>query len=400
MKKLLFLLSVAFSTLLLHAQTNQVVWLNGKVYYQQPVTAIDSITYDMNNMITGDTLKLILPRATQQNPPSTITPKVKLLDAQTNQVVWLNGKVYYQQPVTAIDSITYDMNNMITGDTLKLIMPRATREIVYKEIHDTIIKEIHDTVYIDRLDENLLAGVFSVSADKQVAFSRGNLQYRQSTATWSFTETQYDMLDEANVSGSALADKIDLFGWSGSTGSAQWGISTSTSYSDYSGDFVDWGQNIGDGKTYRTLTQAEWDYLLNTRTDATNKKGVARIKLNDEGTQYANGLILLPDSWTCPAGITFKSGFASDWSIEAYATYQTFTLAEWQKLEAAGAVFLPASGRRDGSSMYNVQYIGIYWSATAYGSNFAYCLYFYSDGANASNNYRNYGQAVRLVKDL
>ncbi len=404
MKKLLFLLSVVLSTLLLHAQTNQVVWLNGKVYYQQPVTAIDSITYDMNNMITGDTLQLILPRATQQNPPSTITPKVKLLDAQTNQVVWLNGKVYYQQPVTAIDSITYDMNNMLTGDTLKLIMPRATREIVYKEIHDTIIKEIHDTVYIDRLDENLLAGVFSVSADKQVAFSRGNLQYRQSTATWSFTETQYDMLGEANVSGSALADKIDLFGWSGSTGSAQWGISTSTSYSDYSGDFVDWGTNtIGTAapNTYRTLTNDEWAYLLNTRTNASEKKGVARINFNSDGTQYANGLILLPDSWTCPAGITFKSGFASELHIEAYATYQTFTLAEWQQLENAGAVFLPATGNRFGSSIFNVHYGGHCWSATAYGSNHAYFLYFHSNEAIESRyTDRRSGRAVRLVKDL
>ncbi len=327
-----------------------------------------------------------------------------LLHAQTNQVVWLNGKVYYEQPVTAIDSITYDMNNMITGDTLKLIMPRATREIVYKEIHDTIIKEIHDTVYIDRLDENLLAGVFSVSADKQVAFSRGNLQYRQSTATWSFAETQYDMLGEANVSGSALADKIDLFGWSGSTGSAQWGISTSTSYSDYSGDFVDWGTNtIGTAapNTYRTLTNDEWAYLLNTRPNASEKKGVARINFNSDGTQYANGLILLPDSWTCPAGVTFKSGFASELHIEAYATYQTFTLAEWQQLENAGAVFLPATGNRFGSSIFNVHYGGHCWSATAYGSNHAYFLYFHSNEAIESRyTDRRSGRAVRLVKDL
>ena len=460
MKKLLFLLSVACSTLLLNAQTNQVVWLNGKVYYQQPVTAIDSITYDMNNMLTGDTLQLILPRATQQNPSSTITPKVKLLDAQTNQVVWLNGKVLYEHPVSAIDSITYDMNNMITGDTLKLILPRATKEIVYqtisqeihdtiinvvrdtvtkevhdtiinvvrdtiinvvrdtvtKEVHDTIInvvrdtiinvvretvtKEVHDTIYIKY---PVIMGAFSVSADKQIAFSLGNLQYTQSTAKWSFAENQYDMLGEANVSRGVLADKIDLFGWSGSTGSAQWGISTSAYSPDYSGDFVDWGTNtIGTAipNTYRTLTQAEWAYLLNTRTNASEKKGVARIKLSD--TEYANGLILLPDDWTCPAGITFKSGFASSNGKEYYATYQTFTLAEWQRLEAAGAVFLPASGRRDRYSMYDVKNGGNYWSATAAGLNYANSMHFDSTGAGAPTYYegRNYGYAVRLVKDL
>ncbi len=328
-----------------------------------------------------------------------------LLHAQTNQVVWLNGKVYYQQPVTAIDSITYDMNNMITGDTLKLLLPRTIREIVYRDV----IQEVHDTIYVYKCsgdDSNVLMGVFSVSADKQVAFTKGNLQcsgVNTGNYVWSFAETQYDMLGEANVSGSVLADKIDLFGWSGSTGSAKWGISTSTSYSDYSGDFVDWGTNtIGTAapNTYRTLTIDEWEYILQTRPNASEKKGVARINFNSDGTQYANGLILLPDSWTCPAGITFKSGFASERSVEAYATYQTFTLAEWQQLEAAGAVFLPASGYRIGSSMYIVQGNGYYWSATANDSNYAYSLYFFSNEAGANDYDRNLGQAVRLVKDL
>ena len=260
---------------------------------------------------------------------------------------------------------------------------------------------------------DVLAGAFSVAEGKQIAFSRGNLQYTASTTTWAFAENQYDMIGTANVtggtesydatygyskSGSALADKIDLFGWSGSTGTAKWGISTSTDYSNYSGDFVDWGQNIGGGKTYRTLTYDEWYYLLNTRTDADSKKGVARIKLSD--TEYANGLIFLPDSWTCPAGITFKSGFASTWSIEAYATYQTFTLAEWQKLEAAGAVFLPASGDRRGSSMDDVQINGYYWSATASDSYYAYFLYFSSNYAGTRSSRRYFGFAVRLVQDL
>ncbi|MGM9826193.1 MAG: hypothetical protein ACI3Z8_07130 [Paludibacteraceae bacterium] len=72
-----------------------------------------------------------------------------------------------------------------------------------------------------------LEGVFSVAKDKQVRFSKGNLQYTQSTNTWAFAENQYEMLDTANVRNNALADKIDLFGWSGSTATARWGISTS-----------------------------------------------------------------------------------------------------------------------------------------------------------------------------
>ena len=241
---------------------------------------------------------------------------------------------------------------------------------------------------------------FSVSAGKQVRFSPGNLQYSRSTGTWSFADNQYDMIGDANVSGSSLADKIDLFGWSGSTGSAKWGVSTSTDYSDYSGDFVDWGRNIGDGTTWYTLTYDEWDYLLAERPNANNLRGVARINLDSYGSKYANGLVLLPDDWNCPAGVAFKRGFASEYSVEAYADYQTFTLSEWQKLEAAGAVFLPASGARYGSNVYYVQNYGYCWSATPYDSDYAYVFYFYSGEAYTRNYSRYDGLAVRLVQDL
>ena len=255
---------------------------------------------------------------------------------------------------------------------------------------------------------------FTVAEGKQVTFSIGNLQYTQSTQTWAFAEHQYDMLGTDNVdgggkvydatygydkTGSALADKIDLFGWSGSTGSAKWGIGTSTDNSGYSGDFVDWGTNIGDGSTWYTLTADEWDYLLDERSDADQLVGVARIQLGEK--IYANGLVLLPDDWTCPAGVTFKSGFSNTHSVQAYADYQTFTLSDWQQLEAAGAVFLPASGYRDGSYVGYVQNSGYYWSATPDGSDKAYYMYFISDSYfsyNYSRN-RNYGLAVRLVKN-
>lgn len=316
-----------------------------------------------------------------------------------NQVVWHNGKVMYGSPIPTVDSITFAAE-IESSDTLHLILPRT---II---VHDTVIKEVivevHDTIYQCPPDEPdaPLAGVFSVSADKQVRFSKGNLQYTQSTNTWSIADNQYDMIGTANVVDGALADKIDLFGWSGSTATAKWGISTSTDYNDYSGDFVDWGQNIGDGSMWHTLTNDEWNYLRSGRANASNLIGVARINLDEAGTTYANGLILLPDTWTCPEDVTFKSGFASEYSEQAYANYQTFTPEQWEKLEAAGAVFLPASGRRYGSSISYVQYGGYCWSATPRDSSYAYYLYFSSNEAVWFSNYRYYGQAVRLVQDL
>ena len=252
-------------------------------------------------------------------------------------------------------------------------------------------------------------GVFSVSADKQVTFSQGNLQYTQSTNTWSFASAQWEMIGTDNVTGgdvtsdptygddkegTALADKIDLFGWS--TSANHFGVSTSTSDSDYSGSFIDWGTNtIGNDapNTWRILTLDEWGYVLFDRPNASSLKGVAQVN-------GVNGLIFLPDNWVCPEGITFKSGFHSEWGVDDYAAYQTFTADQWSKLEAAGAVFLPAAGHRYGSYGKYVQSNGSYWSATEFSSNIARYLGFNSDVANVGNYLRNNGLSVRLVKDL
>ena len=259
-------------------------------------------------------------------------------------------------------------------------------------------------------DETPGIGTFSVSADKQVTFSQGNLQYTQSTNTWSFASAQWEMIGTDNVTGGsvssdpeygdekkgdALADKVDLFGWS--TSATNFGVSTSRDWENgYSGSFVDWGTNkIGNDapNTWRTLTYDEWEYLLNTRPNASSLRGVAQVN-------GVNGLIFLPDNWVCPAGITFKSGFYNNYGVDYYAAYQTFTADQWSKLEAAGAVFLPAAGFRVGTNVNGVQGYGGYWSATESNSTQAFYLDCASGGAGMNESSRVDGQSVRLVKDL
>ena len=238
-------------------------------------------------------------------------------------------------------------------------------------------------------------GVFSVSADKQVTFSKGNLQYHPANDEWRFAPSQLDYIGEANSNCSSTYNGwLDLFGWS--TSATNFGVSTSTDYNGYLGSFVDWGTNqIGTDapNTWRTLTKDEWDYLLNTRTNASDLRGIAQVN-------GVNGLIFLPDTWVCPEGIIFKSGFHSSYGVDYYAAYQTFTAEQWSKLEAAGAVFLPAAGGRYGSDVDFVQFYGYYWSATEYYSDSADYLYFSSGEASMYDYIRYKGQSVRLVKDL
>ena len=64
--------------------------------------------------------------------------------------------------------------------------------------------------------EGAKKGEFSVSADKKVYFSQGNLQYSPADDKWRFADNQYDVIGETNSQISDTYDGwIDLFGWSG-----------------------------------------------------------------------------------------------------------------------------------------------------------------------------------------
>ena len=282
----------------------------------------------------------------------------------------------------------------VTGAVGKNVQAGANRQITWN------VLEEYDRFVADGVRFKVEAygtegiGVFSVSSSKKVTFSPGNLQYHPAKKNWRFAESQTDYIGAANSKCSSTYNGwLDLFGWS--TSATNFGVSTSTSTSDYRGSFVDWGtKRIGKDapNSWRTLTSYEWEYLLNNRPNASSLKGVARVN-------GVNGLILLPDNWTCPSGVTFKSGFHRRFGGDYYAAYQTFSADQWSTLEAVGAVFLPAAGSRSGSNVNLVQFIGDYWSATEYYSGGAYCLYFYSDQADMSY-YRYHGLSVRLVKDL
>ena len=76
--------------------------------------------------------------------------------AQTNQLVWANGRLLYATPTERVDSLTYDAS--FEGDTLFFIMPHKLVQIVHDTvfIHDTVYEQeivyVHDTIYINNGD--------------------------------------------------------------------------------------------------------------------------------------------------------------------------------------------------------------------------------------------------------
>lgn len=239
-----------------------------------------------------------------------------------------------------------------------------------------------------------LSGVFSVASGKTVKFSKGNLKATLdgsgNVTAWSFHDTQYGMVNTAAGTQSFTSSSIDLFGWS--TSATLYGINPSTEY-NYSGSFLDWGaaasKDLGYG--WRTLTSTEWTYLLDGRTSVTTRYCKATVNSK-------TGMVIFPDSYTHPTGVT---AVASANTTNAAFTTNNWSGENWTKMETAGAVFLPAAGYRNGTSVSGVGSRGRYWSSTASGAQNAYYLKFDSSSVNpADDSGRFYGYSVRLVQDL
>lgn len=269
----------------------------------------------------------------------------------------------------------------------------------------------------------VLPGVFSVDTGRYVRFSQGNLQWSATgggttatihtvagggiaDGTWRFALHQWDIIGNANSNiSSSYAGWIDLFGWGTSGYNSEFPYtSNNVAYygncnGDLSGTNFDWGlyNPISNGGNWpgvwRTLTEAEWNYLFVLRPRAGTKFGMACVN-------GVNGLVILPDSWVLPSGLTFNSGVASGNGSQYYAQRNSYTAAQWQQMEANGAVFLPAAGIRNSTTINNVGTCGFYWSSVAVDNFNAYCLYFRSHEAySSSQNPRYYGESVRLVQD-
>jgi len=230
----------------------------------------------------------------------------------------------------------------------KLEKANKTNKVAPVVVHDTVllvqtvVETRKDTVYLDKIKEETPVqkkeGVFSVSSNKQVVFSPGNVKYKSSKKLV-FADYQWD-----------------------------------------NGSFMNFDemQSVVDSVWF-VLSSDEWKYLLTKRR---TNSGIRYAKAKVNGVF---GLVLLPDDWK-NTYFNIKDGIdisKSDWT---------------NRFEVNGAVFLPAAGYRFNNWEKSVGSDGYYWSSDPEDTPY---LRFNNSMLSTSTNIfdHEYGLSVRLVKE-
>ena len=305
-----------------------------------------------------------------------VSPSKAVANLVADNVAVLVNKVKTKAN-TGVDTIKIIEGNVFEGDAdkgvisvrvfIKNKIPAADSTItvavkIQNGISDFTTEFVPVYVAGPVLPAGALPGVFSVSADKKVHFSKGNLWYGKvgyaQTATFNFEANQYSSASSWDAS------HVSHFTWS-STVEAAVGNNNSGDYL-----FCDESHKVsvdGGEAIYYALSKDEWTYLFSNHS-------YKWASVNE-----VNGYVIAPDGF---------SGTLAD------------TYANDAALAANNLVFLPAAGSRNGSNVSNVGDDGLYWSSTADDEYNAYFVFFYSDFVYpVYSDYRNYGFSVRLVTE-
>lgn len=368
-----------------------------------------------------------------------------------------------QKDITLAESMTVEANNsgvsdadkrvavyfnggtslqILAGETRRVQVPvlpvgddnRFTIKVEIHKVDDANVKYLFDKTQAGGQASYALArrqmgyagvtlgGEFTVAYGKQVIISQGNLQYVPSTNTWSFHTHQYDICN-TNVNSSTRyfaggTEPIDLFGYGTSGVDYMYPYMTIKDNSQYTAptsslartDF-DWGwhnaiSNGGNAGQWYSLNSNEWKYLFNTRaTTTTGINGTNSARYTYASINGQNGVIIFPDVYTHPLEVVNLTASTCNFTTN-------ISVSDWQKMEAAGAVFLPAAGYRIFESESSTECLmitqvnaqGMYWAGGTSSRTNAYRLLFYANNSPQVNNsglsQRYIGMSVRVVKDI
>ena len=224
-------------------------------------------------------------------------------------------------------------------------------------------------------------GAFSVSADKQVTFAPGNLQYHLRDKKWQFAANQSDIIGYLDNTDDI---PLDYFGWI---------------------DLFDWKTATLPSATWRLLSKDEWVYVVSRRENAEALFALGIV--NNEA-----GMILLPDNWVQPDSVCFtpsmtKGLFREEGMNDIFRNTTSksyfdniYNADQWSLMQQAGAVFLPAGGYRWRDHIFYVGYHGQYWSSTLYEKYAVHLMFEWDYVLQRACSRASFGYSVRMVKDL
>ena len=299
-------------------------------------------------------------------------PILPIAEVDGNDITF---KVYTHKPVarTGMPTVNYSYNYsraLHCGALGRNILATTQLAVTKKSAANSHTTEVdHSLFTVNRTG----SGTYTYT---KVRFSKGNLQYRANDNYWRFAEHQYDYIGD-NLGNNAdtttrktQTDYIDLFMWASSglliKPYLRYPMSTSRfPTSNIEGTNYDWGvyNEISNGGTsaWRTMKNSEWSHLLiSGRADCPLRYMLAKI-----GSTY--GLIVFPDHYIHPDEATELTNVNS-----AVTWANCYNATEyWNKMEQAGAVFLPAAGYGDIKSTngavantMDANSVGWYWTTT------------------------------------
>ena len=255
--------------------------------------------------------------------------------------------VEFSIPFTANVAFKYgnaDFNELVQGDKMFAVPFGTAIECSTMNLSKSLDTE-RKAYYSVRVTkpEECLPGLFSVAEDRQVYFSKGNLQYRPMDGEWRLAPEQYHRCFEGlgeyefgeNYANWQGTDKwTDVFYWGMWIvgGNPYW---VSSEEVEYTLPLDEDGNLVGDcayGAEWTVLSRDEWKYLIYQRPDAHKKRGGAIIG-------EVLGAVILPDDWSNPEGL---QPLMWDYKVvHDEDVPNRYSVEEWKRLETAGAVFLP-----------------------------------------------------------
>ena len=398
-----------------------------KLHLQKANTTVSSIVVStedgaLNGLFNivptrDDDEELISATLTQSE---TVTDERKAIAVQFPAQNIANGKDFFiYLPAREYNTLTITITDNTGNICTKSLNSTHTFHIGASE-WSSITLQNDDLVFEEIVVDDIPGarpGIFTVGVGKTVVFSQGNLQYRPSDNTYQFAANQYDRISYTGTLSdyytSTSTEWLDLFPWatSGYNDKYPYYIGANNTYGNGSNSLVgtnanyDWGVNnpISNGGNeaglWRTLTKDEWEYLISSRDNHDQRwtKGIVN---------NVPGLILLPDTWTTPSGVTLNLGTSCTYRNRngQVTSNNTLSLEQWQLLENAGAIFLPITGYIKSSDWTFVSVTnGYYWSTTNCTSTYAYRMNMSTGNSapsNTSYSDRSYCLAVRLVHDV